>query len=169
MDRRKFLALGGVLFLAGCSHVIERKIIFDGNYETFKNFLEKYQKEKNNFLRSNIKGIVSASRRIQSKINFTGKEDIVEGEALIVYPYLISVAHNTGAYYGGKSETTLRDGTKLEKIVVDGVRDISVFKLPKDYPEPDYSVKLGDSNEMEILNEVYLVGNPGNSGRNIRN
>jgi len=58
------------------------------------------------------------------------------------------------------SEETYLNGKKLDEIVNDPEKGIAIFKGN----DCDDSVQLGDSSQLKLLDDVYLIGNPRNGG-----
>ncbi len=59
------------------------------------------------------------------------------------------------------SEETTFNGERLEEIVNDSELDIAVFKLPENLKGKYQDIKMGDSDKLEVLDKVCLIGNPG--------
>lgn len=55
---------------------------------------------------------------------------------------------------------------KLEKVVVDDGVDVAIFKLPNDLKLPDFPAK--PSLNVNLGDEIFILGNPQLSGMNIR-
>ena len=55
---------------------------------------------------------------------------------------------------------------KLEAVVIDFDRDVAVFNLPENLILPDFPAKPNPN--LKLGQEVYLIGNPGDIGVNIR-
>ena len=56
---------------------------------------------------------------------------------------------------------------KLKPLYVDG-EDVAFFEIPKDVSVRPFPYSLGNSDELEIGNLVYVLGNPMLSGLNVR-
>lgn len=63
---------------------------------------------------------------------------------------------------------TRLNGEKLDEIIIDAERDIAIFKFPDNLERPEYQVRLGDSENLLPFEKIYILGNPGLSGFNVR-
>ena len=94
--------------------------------------------------------------------------------------YIITVAHNTietsDPASGGINIKTISrtewEGVELELIARDREKDYAVFRFPNEKPGgfemPEYEIELGRSSDLDIFDRLYLIGNPGLGGTNIR-
>ena len=48
----------------------------------------------------------------------------------------------------------------LEEIFKDTDRDIAIFKLPKNYEKQKTKLEIGDSDKLDLYDEVYLISDP---------
>ena len=150
--------------------------------------IEEYQQEQQHTLLYHTTGILENALLLESdvKIGIEGSPHIRQGEMRGVgyivshnkNDYIITVAHNVTAPriftengllpIETKSTTTSAQGMELESIVIDEERDIAVFAVPEKMELPEYRPSLGDSSSLNIFDNVYLIGNPGGTGVNIR-
>ncbi|MFQ5913928.1 MAG: trypsin-like peptidase domain-containing protein [Nitrospinota bacterium] len=77
-------------------------------------------------------------------------------------PILASkVAEETYLEYRGKSY-------RLERLVTDRDVDVALFRLPQHLGLRSFPYRIGNSDDLEVGNFVYLIGNPMNYGINVR-
>ena len=177
MNRREFLKVGAVSFIGASLPLPIYHYLFSGN--------------SNEVLKYHIKGILENQVEFETNTKFvhplSGQElekDMKGSGTIVNYhgeDYIFTANHLTAKEdvdldipSGSMSmpvEST--DESKLgvnvlERIVSNRDRDIAIFKLPESYKTPDYKVRLADSDDIEILDEVYLLGKPLNIRRNIR-
>lgn len=62
------------------------------------------------------------------------------------------------------TSNTYFEDVNLDKVMGNNDKDMAIFKLPKSYIRPDYKIKLGNSNSVRELDEIYLIGNPFDKG-----
>ncbi len=181
MDRRDFLKVGAVSLIASSIPISLYHYLFSKNSKEF--------------LRFHIKGILENEVELETYSKYIHpmfhdeREENIEGPGTIVEyngeNYIFTVNHvvskidvriNMGPPFGVQKyliatkieEVNTLGEHILERIVSESSRDIAIFKLPKGYKTPDYKVRLGDSDDIEILDEVYLLGYPQGIRRNIR-
>ncbi|HLD55775.1 MAG TPA: serine protease [Candidatus Nanoarchaeia archaeon] len=66
-----------------------------------------------------------------------------------------------------KSQKTYIQGKELEEIFIGSNKDdVAVYKLPKDLNLPDFPAK--PSSTINLGDKIYIIGNPGLSGSNVR-
>jgi len=56
----------------------------------------------------------------------------------------------------------------LERLVVDKKIDVALFRLPEGLHLISFPYQIGNSDDLEVGNFVYLIGNPMNFGINVR-
>lgn len=56
----------------------------------------------------------------------------------------------------------------LKLILKDKKHDVALLKVPKNLDLPSFPFPIGDSDELQVGNFVYVIGNPLNSGVNVR-
>ena len=181
INRREFIknstiALAG-LGLFGC-------ITPETIKKTCDHILKKdYLHEIFNELPSHVHIAKSKALVDQSEFNPDRKEATaeIEGQGIIVNRQYITCAHIHDlrtqiipGKWGGREvkgkiieQNTYIKGQKLDQVVMDYEKDVAIFNLPKeldslpDFPcKPKYEYKGGE--------EVYIIGNPGLTGTNIR-
>ncbi|MFQ5915819.1 MAG: trypsin-like peptidase domain-containing protein [Nitrospinota bacterium] len=60
------------------------------------------------------------------------------------------------------------EGYELECVLMDKGADLAVFRLPDGLSLRSFPYRIGNSDELQLGNFVYLVGNPMNFGINVR-
>jgi S1-C subfamily serine protease len=71
------------------------------------------------------------------------------------------VSERTFLDYKGKSYP-------LERLVVDKEIDVALFRLPEGLGLVSFPYQIGNSDDLQVGNFVYLIGNPMNFGINVR-
>ncbi len=71
------------------------------------------------------------------------------------------VSERTVLEYDGKSYP-------LERLVLDKDLDVALFQLPEGLKLVSFPYRIGNSDELQVGNFVYLIGNPMNFGINVR-
>jgi len=80
---------------------------------------------------------------------------------------MVPITPNMNIAYFPKvlSQETFLMKEKLERVVVDAKNDVAIFNLPENLVLPGFPAKPISN---IIWGEVFLIGNPGNFGLNIR-
>jgi hypothetical protein len=121
-------------------------------------------------------------KTITQKVNQKGGATaILNGQYLITCDHVVNreqLTRNLGFVqmkipgYEKKSETTYlqleETELELEAVLKDKENDIAIFKAPDGYQLNSLPCKLGNSDELEKGNFLYVIGVPGNSGINVR-
>lgn len=167
----------------------KEKAKFDNKYD-FNNSLVDYRQQGLERIAASLYPIKTETvfekkkgeKIITQKVNVNGGATaIVNGQYLITCNHVVNrgkffydfgFCRKEAPGYEKKSETTyLRWGGKeveLEVILKDKENDVAIFKVPDGYQLNSLPCKLGNSDELEKGNFLYLVGVPGNLGVNIR-
>lgn len=165
MDRRTLLK--GGLILAGAAGFV--------GYPFLLEFIEENKKE---VLRKHIRGVLENIVTLVTVTKFktydeqeNPSKNRQSGQGIIIGDYVLTVDHivsynriidRTPFGYvmtpiNKLEETTTIGKTELEQIAGSEERDIAILKLPKDYKKPKYKVRLGDDDELKLLDDLYFV------------
>jgi S1-C subfamily serine protease len=179
MKRRKFLKLSSVGLLAtSCTPIL-------------KHYLEKIEDENNEILYKNLQIALDSLVEFDVRIKYkeAEAENPVEkswkGHGVVYGDYVLTLDHVTNLHqivihtsYGTFIEEVQQvekrldlDGHNLEEVVSNKSEDFAVLKLPQSYPGLRYPFGLGDSDKLEIGQEIYVVGHPKDGdklGKNVR-
>lgn len=180
INRRDLVKLGLVGFVAGLTPAVA--------YDFYKNNLSKrfLNKEINAILENmvNLETVTKenvGSRNPELELESGLKDEQFKyvkttGQGIIYGDYILTADHIVSKYVkiipfpGGapfmilidkESEITKTGNYELEEVVKKMEGDLAIFKLPKDYKKPSSKVVLGDSDKLKMLDEIYLIGDPG--------
>jgi len=174
MNRRDFL-IAGTAFLGGCgSDGLARRIEaleYQGQLaeQRSRNIRRIYNELPNHVY---IVDIVSKLKNDGRSSKDKGAGVVIDGKYLTVSHILIPSWIFKHRYSSIKipiefsDQKTSLNGKKLEKIVDDSESEVVVFKLPNGLKLPNFPAE--PSNEVELGQEVYIIGNPDLRGFNIR-
>ena len=173
MNRRNFLNTSGIavagLFAGSCNGLFDKYI-----EEHKKAELEKARQ----FTRVALNNIISLStvmEYIRDDMGMVGSTVNIHG--MRVSDYIITVNHGVSpplfymvnippapeivpAEVNKIGEITMINDKTLEEIFKDTDRDIAIFKLPKNYEKQKTKLEIGDSDKLDLYDEVYLISDP---------
>ncbi len=182
------------LFVVGCAGVqtslrqeqdpsLSR--MYDGHYDN-NTFLV-------NLREMSLARIIESLYAVRTEVTFRTKEDgrlvkadltgtavVLFGKYLLTVEHVVSLEEMAAVTPFGRvvipatkvsERTFLEHDSKryeLERLVVDNDMDVALFRLPEGLSLKSFPYRMGNSDDLQVGNFVYLVGNPMNIGINVR-
>ena len=137
--------------------------------------------------------IMESLHPVSTEVQFRSNEDgrvfkkslkgtgvVLFGKYLLTVEHVVTLDRATVATPFGEvalpaskisERTFLEHGGKrypLERLVADGDLDVALFRLPKGLGMRSFPYRIGNSDDLQVGNFVYLIGNPMNFGINVR-
>ncbi|QQG45965.1 MAG: trypsin-like peptidase domain-containing protein [Candidatus Niyogibacteria bacterium] len=193
MNKRFSVVLASLLVISGCTGARSTTtptssppllFMHDGQYD-YNTFLV-------NPRRMNLTRIIESLYSLRTEVKFRGEEGKVLNRSLrgtgiaLFGKYLLTVEHvvsvENAAITTPLGEVALR-ATKvdertylehggrsyaLERLVADKNVDVALFRIPAELRLKSFPYRIGNSDDLQVGNFVYLIGNPMNFGVNVR-
>ena len=157
----------------------------DGHYDN-NTFLVRPRKMSLNRV---IESLYRVRTEVEFRLNADGRKMIksMEGTAVALFgKYLLTVEHvvslgqpTVATPVGRVTLAATKIGERtflehrgrrypLERLVADKDVDVALFRLPPGLNLKSFPYRIGNSDDLEVGNYIYLIGNPMNFGINVR-
>lgn len=185
---RNFAAILFAVVIAGCAATptqqTSRSLRPDGRYDNHSYMVDSSKMELSRIASSIVKLITRTTfeapdgTRMQNELEGSGV--VVAGRFILTVEHVVTVHSLKIQTPVGileppvkkiDEETYLRwngEDHILKAMYRNKDDDIALFELPVDVDPPSYPYKVGNSDDLELGNYIYVVGNPMNLGVNVR-